>query len=427
MVEPERPDIFKPADLVKFNSRLSIGYNRESTINDKKTKLNSNTKNLFALSSFDPPYLDRSSFSFLINNFISNNYFDDKSDVLEINQNITDETFAISVNPNQSLLLGAGVEHNSGHTHGFYQVEINALRYLSFGFRQFSRTLRMNSLLNSDGHSALFQLAGTENVRELDFALDHSPIYRFQLAFELDQPKNLNVGLNLFPLSRLSIDYQYSGLKYEYFNTISIDGNAGGTIISKFTKSAHQLLLRYRQNSQRQFFVNARRVVAQPGIAGNIDAQYVLNFWQDLLFGERDYNAHYTIKINQFNLGMENIISKHFTFRGGIQYIHLTPSGELIHWTPSPVIGVGQFDTKVIPVPYKNASFSGLSFGITYRIKKIELTYGISQLIPIRIEKTEGSVATPASHGHIDLDNLWKELQKDHGGNMQQLELTWYF
>ena len=124
---------------------------------------------------------------------------------------------------------------------------------------------------------------------------------------------------------------------------------------------------------------------------------------------------------------MENAVSECFIIRGGIQYIYLLPSGEFEHWTPSPVIGVGKFDTNVIPISYKNASFMGLSFGLTYRIKKVELSYGISQLIPLRIEKTEGSATTPASHGHIDLDNLWKELQKDHGGNMQQLELTWYF
>ncbi len=421
------PDLYHPGELLEFKDQVSIWYERESVLNETDSKLSSSSKGAFGLFHSTFPVLGKSVLAFSVSDFESN-YRVSEDNEFDAAQNINEKTFAFGVRPHPIIFLGAGVRILSGksQTEEFYQISVSPVNNLSFGYRQYVRDIEINTSLSSNEQIASLELNPKHEIRELTFRTDVPSVVLFNAELNINSSsESYDITCIFFKEKPLNVIYRNVYYALDYLNAIAIDGSPGGHVNIDATYSSKSLSLQFTPvKSSRRIFIGIKRTEFTSDMAGKVNAENILSFWEDLLAGDRFFNADYSFESFQYHLGIEHNINTRLILRGGFQYIDVKPDGELEHWTPFPITKIGKLDREVIPFPYSKASFAGLSAGFSFFIGQFQLSYGISQLIPITITEVDQDGGESTADTSVDTGSLFS---KDPGGNLQKIHMTWYF
>jgi hypothetical protein len=434
----DRPDLRKPARLIEYESRFSQWYERESVLNGENETLASYSRGTFGLVRLDLPV----ALAFSAREFVSDY---NRLDNYIAGQNTEYSMMSMGARPFKFLRLGASLPDEA------YEFSVIPVEYIEIGSRRFKRSININASLIATGTRAEFSFAPESYVNELTIRMFAPGIFRVDLASDINMTsdaktlsvtKALNTGyvessgiaLTVFPERPLSWDYRYKEYKAAYLSAISIDETPGGHIGIESRYDSRSLTLKYfPMDSKNRFFAAMKNTRLLMSTAGTFNAEHILSFWENLFYGDRIFNGNLSWESIQYHLGMESAMTGRLTLRGGLQYIDSRQDGELVHWTPTPIIGIGRFDEDTILFPYKKARFAGLSLGFSYRLGDVEISYGITQLVPLYIEKVAAEAGAGAE-AEIDIrderanvSDIWEKIKEDPGGNIQKIEVTWRF
>ncbi len=426
----DEPDFYKPDNLIEHEGRLSFWYERESILNEEEAIMRSYTRGVSGLFHLKLPASIESAFGFSITDFDAGSRIIGEH-VFDAQQDISEKVVSFSVRPFPFISAGVGLQLRTDwpDTEGFYGISVGPFKNMTFGFRQYSRNLDIASSLHSNGHIARFAFSPEEKIRELNFQIDIPFFVRIDASSNMNNLLEDNeIDFIVFPDKQLQIGFHYLKRPLDYSSTIFIDDSDGGHIDIGEDFKSRSFVLRYRKKgSSNEYFAGIKRIESMVQLNGIVGAESIMDFWTNLVAGDRFFIADYSLRSSQYHMGMEYIYSERMVFRAGLQYIDVRPGGELEHWTPYPFIKLGKLDSEVIPINYTKATFAGLSCGFSYRFRQVELSYGISQLVPISVRTEDGTVTEDITEERSDFGELWEKIKRDPGGNFQQFKVAWYF
>ncbi len=433
------PDLYSPTTLLEQKGHLFLEYQSENVLNIKavdqdKKDINFTSREVSGLIPLDLPLLKKSAVGFLLKDFEAHGNINDQDQGMffRSSQEYRLHTIAFSSNPLSFIKAGVGWESYSDRDHIFLEAAVTPLKPISVGYRQYQREMHIDSSLIEDEHLAGFHFRPSEQVREISLTATAPDIIRLYMAIDDNHPENKEFSINASLGSSLSIGHHLMKRHLDFFNEIIIDdlpnGHNGGTI----DYSSNGIEIAFHSSATQYLFGVKKSTFAIDG-AGKVTGDSILNFWENLLAGDRFFNYNLRIRSTQYHIGIETRSTERLTLRGGLQYILTTPEGILDHWTPFPFVKIGRLDEEIINLGYEWARIGVLTFGFSYKFSNLELTYGIGQIIPLKVKKekeVDGTVAeteSSISGGNWDLGNLWETIKENPGGNLQIIRVSWYF
>jgi len=350
----------------------------------------------------------------------------------------THRVLSCAVQVGEFLALGGGLERYQEDTKYFWEVELRADPVFQLDIRNFTREFNLDFTIDEDDIHGRIPVRYSEDVLEMAMKIElHS---RLSVCFVIDAR---HVDRKTFRLSsalteRVSLTYfrQYGGFRYHqdiYVNGVDSGHNNGDAEYGQWIAG-----LAFRRDTGTTYHLNVRRLHFDTHSAGLVESDAALSFWERLLAGKRYFNLDASIDSTQYHLGVEGRWTKRLTMRGGLQYIDITPEGDLDDWTPIPFIGLGRLDEHISRFSYSKITLGVLAAGFTYTIKNLEVSYGIGQYILLSAEKRDEDIGGGGGDGggeeekwyKIDWDDIkkaWNTLKENPGGTLQSLEVRWYF
>ncbi|MBI4652250.1 hypothetical protein HY745_13450 [Candidatus Desantisbacteria bacterium] len=412
------PNKINDLDLFKYKNFLLINYNRESILNENDTKLRSFTKELSCLYNFKLLGFNQNTLYFKFKNFHSNYNFL-SLDGLKITQNFDEKSFSFNSMVFRNFNFNIG-QDNSGNFYGF---SLSPIQNIKFGYKSFSRSMDIDSILYKDSSIAKFSFAPNEKVKKLSFNLNISDNFLLDIASETQNRANEEMTFSIFPLQKVKATYSFLRRELDYDEDIYIDEKNDGTFNSNTIFIKQSFILCF-SSGIKKIFTGVKTSEFNLNASGEIKNTNFLNLWEKFLADKELYKGNYLFKTTQYHIGIENKLIQNLIYRGGIQYILTGPDGNLEYWEPFPFISLGKINKTDIPFSYTKANFLGISSGFTYNIGLIEINYGISQLLPLEIKSSETNKSGIKKFSGND---FFKKIKNDPGGNVQTIEVIWYF
>jgi len=431
-------DVYSPTTLLGKSGQISYQYELENVLNvddnENNIKLGSVTKNFSGMIPFRMPLLKKNTLAFSLRDFDSqSNITDSNEDILfRSSQASRINTIVYSTMPISFIKTGIGWEDYNKSDNLFYEVSFVPIEPVSINYRKFQRDMQIETSLIKDAYLARINLDPSEDVKEISIQINVPDTFKVNIAAEDNDSKNAKFSLAASLGPNISAGTSMMRRHLDFLNNISIDDTESGQIsglIDYYSNSAWIVFNPYKT----KYIFGIKESTFNIEGGGKVTGDSVLNFWEDLLAGERFFNYDLKIRSTIYHLGIENKTTERLTLRGGIQYILTTPEGNLDHWTPFPIIQIGKLDEEIINLDYKWARLGVLAFGFSYRFRVFELTYAFGQIIPIKVKKVEeidGIVSETEStigKGGWDPGNLWDTIVENPGGNIQVLKITWFF
>lgn len=416
-----------PLSLTTDHSEVSFEYQFENILNDKDSKLASHQMAARGILNFNLPYAGATTAGFHSGDFEADYRFSDQDDYA-VTQKAKDQTASVAIRPSDFLSAGVGVERVDANSNVFFAVETGIPGWLKVKYREFRQQVDLAASVLVDGKEGRFQIKTDDQVRELTLTAAIKSYATLALAAELNRNNNHAADLNIAPTENVKIAYHYAKHQYDFQDSLWLDGSPQGGIGGTAAADGHTVLFQYQYTDTLALVCAAKQSHYRFDAAGKANGTKLFDFWDSLVIGERKFSADYAVKTTQYALGMEVRNTPAVTLRGGLQYLRLNTRGEFAHWVPIPILGFGKFDAQSIPLPYKGATFAGLSFGVNYQIGAVDISYAVSQLIPLSQRKvTDGQ--TSEDKPKVDTGNVSEgvsdAIKNNPGGNLHLLRLTW--
>lgn len=430
-------DIYSPTTLLEKSGQISFQYELENVLNvdDNKNniKIGSVTKNFSGMIPFRMPLLKKNTLAFSLRDF------DSQGDITDINEGILFRssqkyrvnTISYSTRPISIIKAGIGWEDYNRNDNLFYEVSFVPIEPVSVNYRKFQRDMQIETSLIKDEHLARINLNPSEDVGEIFIQANVQDKFRINIAAEDNDYKNVKFSLAASLGSNISAGSSMMRRHHDFLNNIIIDDTESGHISGLIDYSSNSAEIVFNPDNIR-YMVGVEESLLNIEGGGKVTGDSILNFWEDMIAGERFFNYNLKIRSTIYHLGVENKTTERLILRGGIQYILTTPEGNLDHWTPFPIIQIGRLDEEIINLDYRWARLGVLAFGFSYRFRAFELAYEFGQIIPLKIKKVneiDGVVSETESaigEGGWDLENIWNFVKDNPGGNLQSIRLTWY-
>lgn len=426
----EAPVVFNdPLTLIGLPSAIGFGYQYENILREDDAKLASQQLDIIGILNFDLPHAGPTTAGLRLGDF-SSDYRFSGHDETDITQDADEQSVTIAAQPSPYLSAGFGVEHIRTETHFLYAVEARIPEWLRVKYREARESAELTARMTVIDHEGELQIAPDNTIRELTLATLLTGPLNMSVTADLKRDRHRTAKIDFAPTETLQLSYRYTERQYAFADVFVIDGTPEGTAAGDINAERHALLFRYVHNDRFEWFSSAQWSQYRFDAGGRIRGEPLFFFWDDLVLGERRFAAEYTLEASQYAVGVEYQRTPAVTLRSGIQYLSVDTTGAFNHWTPIPLLGFGKLDEETISLPYKGATFGGISFGISYRRGAMELSYALSQLLPLeRRTVTEDSTETSEDTTGLDsnsaLNDLWSGIRDNPGGNLHVLRLSW--
>jgi len=416
-----------PVSLSTDRSELGLAYHFENILHDKDTKLSGQQLAATGVLNFNLPYAGATTAGLHLGN-IESNYCTSNPDEYTVAQRADAQTISVAMRPYAFLSAGAGVERIDSNNNFFFGVETGIPGWLKLKYREFQQHVDLSAAVIVDSNEGRFRVKTDDNVRELTLNAAVKSFFSLTLVAELNRDNNRAVDVNIAPSEKLKVAYRFAEHQYSFQDSIMFGGSPQGRIGGTAAAEGRTLLLQYQYSNTVALVSAAKQGRYQFDASGQADGTQLFDFWDALVIGERKFSANYAIETTQYALGIEVRNTPAVTLRGGLQYIRLNTRGEFDHWIPIPILGFGKFDAQAIPLPYTGATLAGLSFGVSYQVGAVDVSYALSQLIPLSQRKVADGQATEdkpkVDTGRVSGD-LWDGIKNNPGGNLHLLTITW--
>ncbi|MDI6732510.1 MAG: hypothetical protein QME51_04380 [Planctomycetota bacterium] len=435
-----RQKIYHPATLSESKKYLSFLYGNEDVLHLRTgdwqgTSVGSKTNEVSGSIPFELPVLKKSAISFLSKDFASKaDVVDNEGGVSFISsQDYKGTVVSFSSNPVPFIKAGIGWEEyvnlsgtsaKTSPNNTFYEVAFTPSDNLSLNYRHFQRQMHIEILLDKSPYRGSFLFQPVEDVKETAFSFTVPQILQLNLAVENNSSQNINSFIRTNLSESLSLSYHLQRNEFDFFNKILMDGSSKGHIHGTIDYSGNGIEMNFYPSTTRYILGVSQSSFEIDG-AGKVIDDSLLNFWQSLLAGERFFNYNLKTHSTQYYLGVENKTTENLVLRGGLQYILTRPDGYLDHWTPFPLLKIGKLDEEILNVGYTKATLGALTLGFGYRVNNIEFSYGLGQIIPIKIEQRDEAPGIPPT-GDGERKG-WDKDTKNSGGNIQTLQVIFRF
>lgn len=418
-----------PTTLLAQQSSIVLEYQFENILREQDTKLASHQVAIEGIYQADVPYVGSTSAGLRFGDFDSEYHFSSHDDV-DITQQADEQTVSLAAQINPFIAVGAGIDRFRADTRALYTVEARIPGWLRMKYRDYFESAAMTLRVAVDEHAGSFRIAPENPVHELTITTGWDGVLGVTLIADLDRENNSAAEISLAPAETLHFSYRYAERHNAFSDVIEIDGTPEGTTAGEMDFERHAVLLHYTHSDRLSLYSSAQWSRYRFSAGGRVRGEPLFFFWEDLVLGERRFAADYTLDVAQFALGTEYHRTPAVTLRGGLQYLRMNAAGDFNHWTPIPLLCFGKFDEEMISLPYKGATYGGISFGISYQFGAMHLSYALSQLLPIERRKaTDESTGTDEQTKGIDgsgvLQDLWNGIRDNPGGNLHLLRLGW--
>lgn len=416
-----------PLSLTTDRSEIGLNYQFENILRDKNTKLASHQLAVTGVLNFNLPHTGATTAGLHLGN-IESDYRTSNPDEYAVTQGTAEQTVSVAMRPHAFLSVGAGIEHVDSNSNVFFAVETRVPGWLKLKYREFQQHVELLAAVIADNKEGRFRIKTDDNVRELTVTAEVKSYLALTLATALNRDHNRTADLNIAPAEKVKVAYRYAEHQYSFRDSITFDGSPQGRISSTAASAEHTLLLHYQYTAAIVLVSAAKQGRYRFDASGQANGTPLFDFWNSLVIGERKFSANYELETTQYALGMEVRRTPAVTLRGGLQYIRLNTRGEFGHWIPIPILGFGKFDAQTIPLPYTGATFMGLAFGVSYQVGAVDVSYALSQIIPLSKRKvTDGQ--TTEDKPKVDTgnasDSVSNGIKNNPGGNLHLLRLTW--
>ena len=419
------PDPYRPTTMLGQNRRLSLDYHAENVLHIKEgdqqeTSITSTSKTFSALLPLELPIFKKSVVTLSAGNFQFSANDTNHNLFFKSYQGDENKIISFSSAPFSFIKGGIGWELYTDHSNRFYEAAFTPADGLSINYRVFNREMHIENALSKDNYFATFLFNPSEDVRETSINADIPRIFQCRIALEGSRDGNGVFYLKAFTGPSMTVNYQKQKRAFDFLNEIIINGSANGHISGSINSASDAIEVDHHSSSRR-YLLGIKKSTFEMGGAGLVSGGSILNFWENLLAGERFFNYNLSMRNTQYHAGFERRSSESLTFRGGVQYMITKPTGNVDHWTPFPIIKIGRLDEEMINLEYTKATLGALNLGLTYRMKKLEVTYGVGQIIPIATEKRGTATADTGPAGEDD------KRKKGSGGTLHSMKATWHF
>lgn len=438
---PVAGDPYHPTAFIGLPQRLSFHYRDENVINKingdwENTKVGALTRETRGMFSSTLPFLKESAFAFSYKDFAfhADVDTDSRNTMVSAAQVYNSRVISVGSHPFAFLKAGIGLERQAGQDELFYDLALTPGPGLTVGYRRFRRTLVLDNGLFKDGYLAVYRHEAQEDVKELSLNMAAKDLLEINTVIEsTGKHNNLDLELATFWGEHLIARYKRFNRQTDFFNPIFINNDSGGHLQGRYTYSGQALTCEI-PSGPTTYFLGLKESLFKITGAGKVSGAYILDFWQNLLAGDRYFNYALDTRTTQYHFGLENQTTAKLTTRMGLQYLVVKPEGNLDNWTPIPFINVGRLDEDHLGLGYSKFTLGLISFGFSYRLAGLELTYGFGQFIPLQTVKRR-EPASPAAAEDSGGDStslggtgtLADYIRHIPGGNLQSLTVTWYF
>jgi hypothetical protein len=464
------PNLSSPLSLLEENNRVDVYYQRQNLLNQqrehdkKRNKIRTDSQSISALYHPPIPWIkdsiiahaqDMDTLQFVYPENLENTYQLDST----IKNTVNSQRTVISLDINHFFKFGLGYQKNDLFEAPFFALSIQPSASLQLTYQEFTNawalpnntsfiaeesTDTVNSIINIftqlnifssnepkqttlESHQAELPLKSQNKSQEIALLWKKGTIFQQKMTIQPDQQAFF---MAVSPASRLRLDYQFKQSQQKIESNPILDGKTIGTLNLSFAFKQQHLQLKYfHQNASHYWYTKYQQSHLTTHWNGQVQ---LLDSIQSLVGGKYKINLQAKINTQQLQIGRIHSFSPTWTLLNEFQFIQLKPELEFSQKKLSLLESLlSSTEEQTNPITITEAGLLGLSFGLKYSSKHFSITYQWHQLIPLYLKEQLTAESQPtdntAEPTDITSTDIFTELQKDQGGNLQQIQFSYYF
>jgi hypothetical protein len=178
----------------------------------------------------------------------------------------------------------------------------------------------------------------------------------------------------------------------------------------------------HRPGSGHRFLAEVERLEWEGYGRGHLEFWPFTEGFVDLLGLRRYFVARTEGRIWRLHLGGAGPVAERWQYAAGINLMDVQPSADLRHWRPAFIV-FGVADEKSHRIDVREILAGVVSLTAKYRMKRWEMEYSLSQIVPLSVKRYAGSDAQEPPAGSAESGGD----PRGYGGGFHRVNLRLYF